>query len=69
MIDEALAQTGYFVWRKKEGTIQYGYRTWGTHARVFSPNTRAWEQQVWKGAKRARKNEAPTAYHILIKIQ
>ena len=21
---------------KKEGTIQYGYRTWGTHARVFS---------------------------------
>ena len=21
---------------KKEGTIQYGYRKWGTHARVFS---------------------------------
>ena len=21
---------------KKEGTIQYGNRTWGTHARVFS---------------------------------
>ena len=24
---------------KKEGTIQYGYRKLGTHARVFSPNT------------------------------
>ena len=34
--DEASAQTHYFASRKKEGTIQYGYRTWGTHARVFS---------------------------------
>ena len=25
-----------FTERKKEDTIQYGYRTWGTHARVFS---------------------------------
>ena len=25
-----------FTERKKEGTIQYGYRKWGTHARVFS---------------------------------
>ena len=71
---------------KKERTIQYGYRKWGTHARVFSPNTCAWEQQewnkmkkhtkvvrrqawVWKKAKRARKKEVPTAYHILTKIQ
>ena len=33
-----------FTERKKEGTIQYGYRKWGTHARVFS-QTLAWEQQ------------------------
>ena len=32
--------------REKRGsTIQYGYRKLGTHARVFSPNTSAWEQQ------------------------
>ena len=35
LIDDASAQTDYFTSRKK-GTIQYGYRTWGTHARVFS---------------------------------
>ena len=27
---------------KKASTIQYGYRKWGAHARVF-PNTHAWE--------------------------
>ena len=31
--------------RKKASTIQNGYRKWGTRARVFSPNTNAWEQQ------------------------
>ena len=37
MIYKASAQvTDYFASRKNEGTIQYGYRTWGTHARVFS---------------------------------
>ena len=37
MIDNASSQvTDYFTMWKKEGTIQYGYRTWGTHARVFS---------------------------------
>ena len=35
LIDEASADE-LFRLGKKEGTIQYGYRTWGTHARVFS---------------------------------
>ena len=37
---EASAQTDYFASRKKEGTIKYGYRTWGTHARVFFKHSR-----------------------------
>ena len=37
LIDKASVQvTDYFTSRKKEGTIQYGYRTWGTDAGVFS---------------------------------
>ena len=37
LIDEVSAQvTDYLASRKEEGTIQYGYKTWGTHARVFS---------------------------------
>ena len=35
MIDEASADR-LFRLAKMEGTIQYGWRTWGTHARVFS---------------------------------
>ena len=35
LIDEASADR-LFRLAKREGTIQYGYRTWGTHARVFS---------------------------------
>ena len=35
MIDEAPADR-LFRLAKAEGTIQYGYRTWGTHERVFS---------------------------------
>ena len=35
LIDEATADR-LFRLAKKEGTIQYGYRTWGTHALVFS---------------------------------
>ena len=35
LIDEASADR-LFRLVKKDGTIQYGYRTWGTHARVFS---------------------------------
>ena len=35
LIDEASADR-LFRLAKKEGTIQYGYRTWGTHARVSS---------------------------------
>ena len=35
LIDEASADR-LFRLAKKEDTIQYGYRTWGTHARVFS---------------------------------
>ena len=35
LIDEASADR-LFRLEKKEGTIQYIYRTWGTHARVFS---------------------------------
>ena len=35
LIDEASADR-LFRLAEKEGTIQYGYRTWGTHARVFS---------------------------------
>ena len=35
LIDEASADR-LFRLAKKEGTIQNGYRTWGTHARVFS---------------------------------
>ena len=34
LIDEASADR-LFPLAKKEGTIQYGYRTWGTRARVF----------------------------------
>ena len=36
MIDEASAFNKLFRLAKNEGTIQYGYRTWGTHAPVFS---------------------------------
>ena len=40
-LHEASAQvTDYFASRKKEGTIQYGYRKWVTHARVFSQTLR-----------------------------
>ena len=35
LIDEASADRLLRI-AKKEGTIQYGYRTLGTHARVFS---------------------------------
>ena len=35
LIEEASADR-LFRLAKKEGTIQYGHRTWGTHARVFS---------------------------------
>ena len=34
LIDEASAYKLFRI-AKKEGTIQYGYRTWGTHARVL----------------------------------
>ena len=47
LIDEASADR-LFRLAKNEGTIQYGYRTWGTHARVFSQTLAhgtAWEQQ------------------------
>ena len=39
LIDEASADR-LFRLAKTEGTIQYGYRTWGTHARVFSKHLR-----------------------------
>ena len=42
LIDEASDQIDYCALQKKECTIQYGYRTLGTHARVFS-------QTLWHG--------------------
>ena len=58
LIDEASAD-GLFRLAKEEGTIQYGYRKWGTHARAFSQtlvhgnskneirqrNRRRWEEE------------------------
>ena len=42
MISEASATAGTIVClAKKEGTMQYGYRKWGTHARVFVLQTLA----------------------------
>ena len=41
---------------KRESTIPDGYRKWGTHARVFFPNTRAWELQEWNKIKKQTKN-------------
>ena len=35
LIDKDLADRLFRI-AKKEGIIQYGYRTWGTHAQVFS---------------------------------
>ena len=35
LIDEASADRLFHL-AKEEGTIQYGYRKWGTHARMFS---------------------------------
>ena len=40
---------------KPASTIQYGYRKCGTHARVFSPSTRACEQQEWNKRKQQMK--------------
>ena len=44
LIDEALA-VRLFRLAKKEGTIQYGYRKRGTHARVFSQTLAHWNSK------------------------
>ena len=36
---------------KKEGTIQYDYRTWGNSCTSVFPNNRAWEQQQKRNKK------------------
>ena len=69
--------------KKKGSTIQYSYRKWGTHARVFSQrlahgNSKNEIRQTDEHCKRgvsmekrtaARKKEVLTAYHYLIKMK
>ena len=76
LIEEASAQvTDYFAQRKKEGTIQYGYRTWGTHAweKQERNKTETDEDGKKRGVSMERSKagtkKVPTAYHILTKIQ
>ena len=56
MIDEASAQV-YRLFRlaKKEGNIQYGYRTMRNSCTSVFPNTRAWEQQERNKIKKLTK--------------
>ena len=84
LIDEASADR-LFRLAKKDGTIQYGYRTWGTHARVFTQtlahgNSKNEIRQttdedtqkrgVSMGKSTAGTNKrSPDGYHILIEIQ
>ena len=46
-----------FTERKKEGTIQYGYRKWGTHARVFSQTLAHGQQEANKIMKQMKEVE------------
>ena len=48
---------------KKEGTIQYGYRRWGTYARG---ETCAWEQQERNKAKTKRLHICLTCWCIVL---
>ena len=67
---------------KKNSTIQYGYRKWGTHAQVFSltlahgnsnmeirQRDRRRREVSMERSKAARKEEVPKAFHYQTKKQ